>query len=689
MRELLLHTIVLVPTGTVDNSIMIDCNDKKKVVTQATVDKGNYFQLCGPPLTDVYLPLQSRNITNEVKRKFVNLSGISEKCLSKEMRCNKKRKMANKDVPNHGKIVGKKKTEERHWNPHDVIPRHRIFYSNSYVKKVGFPPNHILNQQETQDSSLCNNKIEEKLLSNIFSLSTPSSYIREKKKRKRSLKRIQKLGLKICKQIINRHKRCDYARLLHHHCPLPDDNHKYNTLQKSGSTDMALCEVTADCQEHQKRALVFYSGCYLRTEQVSSFVKAVFSFIFPIQFWGSSHNFNSALETISVFISMRRHEQIPIKSIVHGIKVLDMRWLFHSVTDNVETCKVPKHRSHSDHSTATTLMRSQLWWVYCSFLIPLLRSVFYITESEETNQRVLYYRKPVWSKLRSLALNNLLHEQYKQLHLKEAIVHLNTCKLGISSLRLLPKKTGIRPVATMRRPQRVTFYESKVTGIIKNVSTSCHGRSMNITSESDLNVRLAQEKCGTNFILKQTFDILKFEHEREPEKFGAGIMGLNHLYPLLLKFVKDMKQPKNELEDPVCCDAPDKLFFASVDIHHCYDNIKQDFLYDIIDTVLLENEYLIQKCTVIHPSQRGDRLMLNKIKNVGIPENFEQVPMVGNDVVRKFSNSLIVDGITHPMTTKRAVLDILKDHLFSNVVVVNDNFGPTFLLQRNGIPQGR
>ena len=41
MRELLLHTIVLVPTRTVDNSIMIDCNDKKRFPHQLLWTKVN------------------------------------------------------------------------------------------------------------------------------------------------------------------------------------------------------------------------------------------------------------------------------------------------------------------------------------------------------------------------------------------------------------------------------------------------------------------------------------------------------------------------------------------------------------------------------------------------------------------------------------------------------------------------
>mmetsp|Transcript_11592 Transcript_11592/g.16405 ORF Transcript_11592/g.16405 Transcript_11592/m.16405 type:complete len:139 (+) Transcript_11592:197-613(+) len=64
-------------------------------------------------------------------------------------------------------------------------------------------------------------------------------------------------------------------------------------------------------------------------------------------------------------------------------------------------------RSYSDHNTATSMARHVMLWLYYSFLIPLLKASFYVTEAEIDGVSILFYRKPVWSKIRATALKNL------------------------------------------------------------------------------------------------------------------------------------------------------------------------------------------------------------------------------------------------------------------------------------------
>ncbi len=43
----------------------------------------------------------------------------------------------------------------------------------------------------------------------------------------------------------------------------------------------------------------------------------------------------------------------------------------------------------------------------------MVRTHFYVTEAEETKQRVLYFRKPVWARIQTLALQLVIERVSK------------------------------------------------------------------------------------------------------------------------------------------------------------------------------------------------------------------------------------------------------------------------------------
>eukprot|EP00986_Skeletonema_menzelii_P014311 scaffold9338_cov74-Skeletonema_menzelii.AAC.1 len=83
---------------------------------------------------------------------------------------------------------------------------------------------------------------------------------------------------------------------------------------------------------------------------------------------------------MAVYLNLRRAEAFPEKAIVSGIRVLDMKWL--------QSQKGNTKLSRSDHESATILVRNVMRWLYCHFINPILRSTFYITETEFSGTRV-------------------------------------------------------------------------------------------------------------------------------------------------------------------------------------------------------------------------------------------------------------------------------------------------------------
>ena len=89
-------------------------------------------------------------------------------------------------------------------------------------------------------------------------------------------------------------------------------------------------------------------------------------------------------------------------------------------------------------------------WVFSDFMNSLLSSVFYVAESKFSGKIVLYYRKPVWALFRSSSMKKLIaQEQYKprrESHVRQLLAQQ---QMGLSRLCLLPKETGVRPIATL------------------------------------------------------------------------------------------------------------------------------------------------------------------------------------------------------------------------------------------------
>jgi hypothetical protein len=330
-RELLLHSIILIPVVDSDTSN----NGKSKTKNsnhninddRLSIDKGNYFQLCGPPLS--YLntsarPDQGHHIQEPLQKKTKSSPDTME---------------------------GKKLSPpSQQLNPHWVIPRASIFYSESYIPKVGLTQSHMLNQYDPRNP---NDGTADKLLDAIVRIQHETN----KNKRRKRRKRLRSQGIVICSEILRRQKQCDYKRFLDKYCPLP--YHILNQCNEDINTDDDNIANLAKCCSPPKNVI--------------SFVSAILKHVFPIEFWGSEYNFRIVLDIMKSFIRLRRLEQFCLKNIMNGLKTLDIQWLFHTKSKTLNR----KKKSKSDHDAATTLIQNQMKWLYCSFIIPLIRSTFY------------------------------------------------------------------------------------------------------------------------------------------------------------------------------------------------------------------------------------------------------------------------------------------------------------------------
>lgn len=107
--------------------------------------------------------------------------------------------------------------------------------------------------------------------------------------------------------------------------------------------------------------------------------------------------------------------------------------------------------SATDEAKRRQLLAEFMYWLLDSFVIPLLRAHFYITESNVDRNRVFYFRHDVWEKLSKPALDTLRTNMFEEMEYGQAERTLAFRTLGFSQIRLLPKQSGIRTITNLKR----------------------------------------------------------------------------------------------------------------------------------------------------------------------------------------------------------------------------------------------
>ena len=395
-------------------------------------------------------------------------------------------------------------------------------------------------------------------------------------------------------------------------------------------------------------------------------------------------------------------------------------------------------RTRVAHERAKLLLLSVLRWMFRHYLIPLLAQAFYATEASELNgMRVLYYRQPVWSRFRALALQKLLLEQYTEVSEADAAARLAAQQMGLSQLRLMPKATGVRPIATLRKPETmwVPVVASGSGGGSRSTVAIANDNNEEDYDEDEMDTPFgparkkrktehplvpkslpqvsssgqrpprvplahASRQLSTNAMLGDAFAVLSYEYQRQKHTFGSGLMGLHHFYPRYRQFLQEWKESSsnsNNNHHQQSSPSRPRLFFGSVDIRHCYDNIDQDHLLQLVEQHILtapSDEYVIQKYSVLHPVDDNDdecdggRVRHRRCRDVTLPEEMNPFGTTVQALAERHSDCIFVDGVNYVAIGKRAVMDQLREHLTRHMVVTQGRFGKRYLLQSKGIPQG-
>jgi len=610
MRELLLECMIFIPVEE-DLSHQGDAKNSGGGAIESRLKKGNYFQMCGIPLNCMTVDMQPSWALRPRKRKY-NLR--NEAAITASVKSGKK----SIDVA----VIGSQ------CDPHQTLPRHRMFFSDIFTPKVGLPPTHILSTVAKPGASSAS--IEVLLLDSMVCLTSSNNTNSIRSKR---WKRLRDGGINMCRRIINNHKSCDYQRILNRTCPLLNDRQPRRTKKDTASNLKVLIESRS------------------QVESVLTCFNSILKHVFPKDFWGSAKNFQVVLRTMNRFLSAPRREKVYMKQLAEGICITDIKWIQHP-----RARQSHQRMAKSDHEAARRLTLSIMRWLYCDFVTPLVRSMFYVTTTQFTGDKLTFFRKPLWSQIRSLAMCKLKH-QFRRISSKSASKRLQNQVLGHSRLLLIPKERGIRPIAMLCK-------SDKVLPKLASKTSRC---------------------MPTNKMLRQAFLSLTYEHVRQPSSFGVGLEGMHSLHQKLLSFLKTQTSCQTS------CNSS-KLFFTSVDIKHCFDNINQSHLLKVVNKVMRREEYVLQEHTLLHlvSPENDAKTQLKKIQYAGEPGNVKNFLDEATKRTRAHSRSVLVSNVKCAVAKKIDICNLIHEHVSRNMLILRETYGHTFMVQKKGIgiPQG-
>ncbi|PVV03101.1 hypothetical protein BB560_002427 [Smittium megazygosporum] len=256
---------------------------------------------------------------------------------------------------------------------------------------------------------------------------------------------------------------------------------------------------------------------------------------------------------------------------------------------------------------------------------------FYITETELSKSKVFYFRHDVWLKLTS---NAFVSSIFSIVPVKLSNEKIQTRSIGVSSLRLIPKSSGLRPLI-FQPSNSINFGTTKAKAVNKT--------------------------------LQPPF------HKLHPNKFGCSVFGNDNMHKLFLSF--KLKLSNDYAKFP-------KLFIAKVDITQAFTNIYRDVLIKFIDEFVDKDIFLLNKYALVR-SVYG--MLKTKYECLSSDmDSIQSFKKFARSRSINMKNSIFFDGMNLSLITREDVLQLINEHINQNYIM----FRSSLYRQSEGIPQG-
>ncbi|KAJ4835833.1 hypothetical protein Tsubulata_033038 [Turnera subulata] len=400
--------------------------------------------------------------------------------------------------------------------------------------------------------------------------------------------------------------------------------------------------------------------------------------VVPSDLLGSPSNWRVLRRNIARFIQLRRFERFSLKQCMHKLKTSDFPFL----SDKQLSCcfnaqvmssgpveSVGMHKglckqNDSANNLKQVLVRKWTYWLFSSFVVPLVQANFYVTECQGGKQDIYFYRKPIWAKLRNRAVSCLKDQNYQNLDANDVKSIISCRSFGFSKLRLLPKNNGFRWIANLKASSTVPICVS-----------SSQADSFSFGVQKKAKVRHKDNfRCvrSANCYLRDTHAVLKGFLLKEPENLGSSVFDYSDIYRKLCPFIIDLKNGSTTMPD---------VFIVVADVSKAFDSVNQDKLLSVMNDIIHEDEYVLKQfcqvfCTKKSLRVREHLMLADKTISSGSPRHSSfscgslQCVLVNEDCSRSLKREDLLFNLN----------ELVKHH-----VLRCDN---KYYLQGTGIPQG-
>ncbi|BEJ01730.1 hypothetical protein CcaverHIS631_0604120 [Cutaneotrichosporon cavernicola] len=377
--------------------------------------------------------------------------------------------------------------------------------------------------------------------------------------------------------------------------------------------------------------------------QVCRYLDAVLRSAFPAKFVGA-HNFGVILKNMRRLVTLNQNELITVHSLMQGVRVNELEWLCVKQQSRVPASEASKRRE---------LATQFIHWLFNNYLIPLLKSTFYATETPTTGYGTVYFHHAAWANASVPHLNMLVATVLEELGPTETEEAL-TGQLGAASVRFIPKPNGrFRPIVNLGK---------RVTSLGTRIGTG------------------ASTLPSANEVLKNVQHILAFEMHRQRDDLGGVLFGTNEIFPLLQSLKKELMDERGQLP---------RLYFAKMDMQSAFDTVKQGKLLEVMEYILEKNhEYaLALHCILLPPASKvsqGIPRKLFKTRAAATQAAQSQYGHQAKEMAETMRNAVVADLLRPREVTRTECMDLLRSHVGNNIW----QYGNKLYRQKVGIPQG-
>uniref|UniRef100_A0A493TGE5 Telomerase reverse transcriptase n=1 Tax=Anas platyrhynchos platyrhynchos TaxID=8840 RepID=A0A493TGE5_ANAPP len=381
--------------------------------------------------------------------------------------------------------------------------------------------------------------------------------------------------------------------------------------------------------------------------QVYLFVRECVERVIPTELWGSNHNKRRFFKNVKAFISMGKYAKLSLQVLMWKMRVNDCMWL--------RLAKGNHFVPASEHLYREEILAKFLYWLMDTYVVQLLRSFFYVTETMFQKNMLFYYRKCIWGKLQDIGIRKhfskvklrpLTAEEMEAIHQKKYLPMA-------SKLRFIPKVTGLRPIVRM-------------SGVVEAQTLSKESR--------------AKKMNHYNMQLKNLFSVLNYERTINTSYIGSSVFGRDDIYKSWKTFVKKVLKSDGEIPH---------FYYVKADVSRAFDSIPHNKLVEVISQVLKPEKktvYCIRRYAVVMITGSGKTRKLYK-RHVSTFKDF--MPDMKQFVSRLHESTSLRDAIIVEQSltfneTSASLFNFFLQMLNNNILEIERSY----YLQCSGIPQG-